>query len=82
MVTLSNSQQSAVAFKFKTNAPEKYLLKPIVGKIEPGKKVTVTGTICFIAIFHKKEEEEEEDRREQKKERKERRQKRRQKKEK
>lgn len=39
-----------MAFKFKTNAQDKYLLKPIVGKIDPGKKVQVTGWPAITSI--------------------------------
>lgn len=42
-LTVSNHNQSAVAYKVKTTAPKQYCVRPNSGRIEPGETVEVQG---------------------------------------
>jgi len=43
-LTLANTHPTrAAAFKFRTNAPNRYTVKPVIGVIGPGSTLPVTG---------------------------------------
>ena len=47
-VKLSNVTSQSVAFKFKTNAPARYSVKPVLGKVPPKETVIVFGASLSI----------------------------------